>query len=396
MQTNAAGKETNIKTATGTEAHLNPNTGKVTSIRNVHPDGTGTIVHKSPTGVPTTEHIKKDPFAPGHTVKTVTHGSTSYRERELTRRPGYTQRTYVEHNTTYVRVYNERVYGVYGAYPVYVSPYYYGPAYYGYYYNPWAVNVAWGWGGYPGYGYYGAYFAPSPYYASPGAWMADYIIAENLKASYADREAAAADRQAAASDREAAEAQTAAPQPIPAEVRSAYVQQVQTAIQEQAAEASGKAVPAQVPPALSPDFKVFQSYTDVEADNNGEPCALTGGDFVRREEDTPDAAKTVTVTVVTVAKPSASHCAVNSRVRLGVDTLQDWYNSFMAAQQAGFDALAANAGKNGIPAAPDMAKVANPNGQGTPDDPNALAASVQEAKTDANQIQAEVQTGGGQ
>ena len=136
MQTNAAGKVTNIKTATGTEAHLNPNTGKVTSIRNVHPDGTGTIVHKSPTGVPTTEHIKKDPFAPGHTVKTVTHGSTSYRERELTRRPGYTQRTYVEHNTTYVRVYNERVYGVYGAYPVYVSPYYYGPAYYGYYYNP--------------------------------------------------------------------------------------------------------------------------------------------------------------------------------------------------------------------------------------------------------------------
>jgi hypothetical protein len=387
MQTNAAGKVTSIKTPTGTEAHLNPATGKVTSIRNVGADGTGTIVHKSPSGIATTEHIKKDPFAAGHTVRTVTHGGMNYRQRDLLRRPGYSQRTYFDHGRSYVRVYHERVYGVYGAYPVYVPAYYYGPAYYGYFGNPWAVNVAWGWGAYPGYAYYGAYFAPAPYYVSPGAWMADYIIAENLKAAYADQAAAAA------AD---AEAQSAPPQPIPADVRSAYVQQVQTAVQQEAAEASGKAVAEQVPGALSPDFKIFQSYTDVEADNNGEACALTGGDFVRREEDAPDSGKTVAVTVVTVAKPSASHCAINARVRVSVETLQDWYNSFMAAQQAGFDAMAANAGKNGFPAAPESAKVANPNGQGTPDDPNALAASIQEAQNNAAQVQADVQSGGGQ
>ena len=387
VQTNAGGKVTSIKTASGTEAHLNPATGKISSIRHIGPDGTGTIVHKSPSGVPTTEHIKKDPFAPGHTVRTVTHGSTNYRERDLLRRPGYSQRTYYDHGRTYVRVYNQHVYGVYGAYPVYVPAYYYGPGYYGYFGSPWGVQVAFGWGAYPGYAYYGGYFAPAPYYVSPGAWMADYIIAENLKASYADQQTAPpAD----------AEAQTAPPEPIPAEVRTAYVQQVQAAVQQVAAEAAGHAAPDQVPGALRLDFVMFQSYTDVEADNNGEACALTGGDFVKREESTPDAAQTVAVTVVTVAKPSASHCAKNARVRLTVATLQDWYNSFQASQQAGFDALAANAGKNGFPAAPDTAKVANPNGQGTPDDPNALAGSVQEAQNNGAQMQAEVQPGGGQ
>jgi hypothetical protein len=320
-------------------------------------------------------------------VRTVSHGGTNYRERDLSRRPGYSQRTYYDHGHTYVRIYNQHVYGRYGAYPVYVPAYYYGPGYYGYFGSPWGMQVAFGWGAYPGYGYYGGYFAPAPYYASPGAWMADYIIAENLKASYADQQAAPpAD----------AEAQTAPPEPIPSEVRTAYVQQVQAAVQQVAAEAAGHAAADQVPGALSPDFKVFQSYTDVEADNNGEACALTGGDFVKREEDAPDAAKTVAVTVVTVAKPSASHCPMNAHVRLTVATLQDWYNSFQAAQQAGFDAMAANAGKNGFPAAPDSAKVANPNGQGTPDDANALASSVQEAQSNSAQMQAEVQPGGGQ
>jgi hypothetical protein len=147
---------------------------------------------------------------------------------------------------------------------------------------------------------------------------------------------------------------------------------------------------------LSAEFRVFQSYTDVEAIGpNGQECALTGGDFVRREEDVPDSAsKTVAVKVITVAKPTATHCAANALVRLSVDTLQDWYNSFVAAQQAGFDAMAANQGKNGFPPVQDVAKVSNPAGQGVPDDPNTVARAIQDQQTDGSALQASVAGGG--
>ena len=219
--------------------------------------------------------------------------------------------------------------------------------------------------------------------------MADYIIAENLKAAYLAQQDAAADAAAAGTAADI-EAQTAPPPPIPQSIRTAYVQEVEDQVQAAQAQAAGQTVAEAVPGALSPNFRVFQSYSDVEAtDSNGQECALTGGDFVRREDDTPDSTKTVTVTVVTVAKPSASHCVTNAQVRIAVDTLQDWYNSFAESQQAGFDAMASNQGKNGFPAAPDTARVTNPDGQGTPDDPNALAHDLQDKFPHAHLIGAD-------
>ena len=393
IQTNAKGKATSITKPDGTQAHLNPNTGRVTSVHKVEADGSVTSIHNSPAGVRRVEHVSKDPY--GHPVRTVGDGHRGFRERELLRRPGYRQRTYYDHGHAYVRVYHDRVYGVYGAYPVYVPAYYYHPGFYAYFGAPWGAPVAFGWGVYPGYDYYGGYFAPAPYYSSPDAWMADYIISQNLQAAYAAQQDAQADAAAAGGAAPDAEAQTAAPAPIPADVRAAYVQQVQASVQAAQAQAAGQPVADTVPGALSAKFRVFQSYSDVEAtDVNGQECALTGGDFVRREEDVPDSTKTVAVTVVTVAKPTASHCLANSQVRLAVDTLQDWYNSFVESQQAGFDAMAAQQGKNGFPAATDTAKVTNAEGQATPDDPNALASAIQDQQSGAAAIQADA-TGGG-
>jgi hypothetical protein len=378
----------------GFTGHVNSK-GQITHMEHVAPNGDRMALHNSPTGVRRVETVSRDPY--GHQVRTVGDGHRGYRERELMRRPGFRERTFYdrEHPHGYARIYHDRVYGRWGAYPVYVPAYYYHPAFYAWFGVPWGAPVAFGWGAYPGYAVYGGYFAPAPYYASPGAWMADYIIAENLKAAYAAQQDAAADAAAAGTTGQI-EAQTAPPAPIPQDVRSAYVQQVQDQVKIDQGQATGQPVPEDVPGALSPKFRVFQSYTDAEAtDNNGQECALTSGDFVRREDDTPDSTKTVTVSVVSVAKPSASHCMLNAQVRVAVDTLQDWYNSFVAAQQAGFEAMAQQQGKNGFPAAPDVAKVVNPDGQATPDDPNAIAAEIQQQQTSAASMQAAAAGGGG-
>jgi hypothetical protein len=368
------------------EGKVDPHNGRVKMVSRTETDGSRTVVHNSPTGVRRIENVSHDSF--GHSVRTVGDGHRGFRERELLRRPGYRERTYYDHGHAYAYVYHDRTYGRYGAYPVYVPGYYYRPRFYAYFGSPWASAVSFSWGGYPGYGYYGGYFAPPAVYASPNAWMADYIISQNLQATYAAQQDAISDEQASGDPGEV-EAQNATPQAIPQDVRDAYTAQVKVVVQQTATEASGAAPPDAAPGALSPDFRVFQTYADVEVQVGGQECALTGGDFVRREEDVPDTSKTVAVTVVTIAKPTSSHCAMNARIRIPVDTLQDWYNSFIESQQAGYEALAANQGKNGFPPMSDTAKVENSAGQATPDDAGVVANAIQQQGVTANGLQAE-------
>ncbi|MFC5865213.1 hypothetical protein ACFPT7_23105 [Acidicapsa dinghuensis] len=374
----------------GEAGSSDPRTGRVITMSRVNPDGSRLVVHNSPTGVPRYEQTRME-F--GHPVHTVTNGHTGFVERDL-RRPGFHERTYYDHGHVRAFVYRDHLYR-YGRYPVYVPAYYYHPAFYGVFIGGWAGPAfAFSWGSSPGYAGYGAYFAPQPTYASPNAWMADYIINSNLQANYQAQQDAGADavtNGTAGQD----EQQDATPQPIPQDVRDSYAQQVQATAAEQQAEASGQQPPDDATGAMSPNFSVFQSYSDVEADNGGHPCALVGGDFVRREETTPDGNKTVAVTVVTIAVPSQSHCPMNARVRLSVDTLQDWYNNFLQAQQAGMDAMAANQGQNGFPAIADTGRTANALGQATPDDPNAVAGAIQQQSDAAKSMQASA-TGGGE
>lgn len=382
-RTNAAGKATVISKPDGTIAHINPNNGKPTTISKVGKDGTGVIVHNSPTGVRSINYARKDEN--GHVVRVVTHGNIHYQERESQRRPGYRIRSYSVDHRSYVHVYHSVHYGRYGYYPVYVPAYYYRPGFYAYFGNPWATAVVFSWNSYPGYGYYGMYFAPTVTYASPSAWMADYVIANNLQGVYAAQQSA---------DPDSTEPQDGSITPIPQDVRNGYIQEIQNQIQADQAQASGQAPADATPGALNPKFRIFQSYSDVDADLNGEQCAITGGDFVRREEDVPDANGTVAVTVVSIVKPSASHCQANARVRVTVDTLQEWYNGFLDSQQQGFEAMVNLQGHNGVPPAPDTLRAANPEGQATPDDPGVLDNAVQEAQTNASTVQSSIQSGG--
>jgi hypothetical protein len=391
MQTNSKGQLTSVRTPSGIEAHYR--NGQLTTMHKVGPDGSVTDLHSTPGGGHTIRTVTPDPSAPRdgkvHTLRTVSDGHRGYRERELFRRPGYRERTYFANGRTYAVIYHDRDFGRYGAYPVYVPAYTYAPGYYGWIGTPWGASVAFGWGP---LAVYGGYFAPPATYDSPNAWVADYVINQNLQADAATQQDAQADGTQPAADPQA----DVQPQPIPQPVRQQYVEQVQSTVQADQAAASGQPVAEDVPGALSPKHKLFQSYSDTEAtDVNGGECSLTGGDFVQREEDTPDSSKMVAVTVVAIAKPSSTHCAMNARVRLPVDTLQDWYNSYAEHEAAGLQAMASQAGKNGIPAAPDAGRTANPSGQATPDDSGAMASAIQQQQNGANAMHSEV-AGGGQ
>jgi len=92
----------------------------------------------------------------------------------------YAHRTYFVNGRAY-----DRFYGRYPYHGVFLEMYtpavFFAPAFYGWAYNPWAVPVvypvaAWGWGGAPWFGFYGAYFTPYPVYPSAAVWLTDYMI----------------------------------------------------------------------------------------------------------------------------------------------------------------------------------------------------------------------------
>jgi hypothetical protein len=402
LKTNSKGQLSSVTTRSGAEAHFT--NGRLSTLHHVAPDGTVTDIHRSPTGVSTIKTVSRDPY--GHTVRTVSDGHRGYRERDLLRRPGYKERTYFANGHTRVAIYHEQTFGRYGAYPVYVPAYTYSPGFYAYAGTPWGAGVAYGWTPVP---VYGGYFVPPPAYSSPNAWMADYMINQNLQNNAAQQQDAQADAASgeqaepgvapagvpSGTQGDAGDPQAAQPEPIPQSVRDTYAIQVQASIQKAQAQAAGQPAPQDVPPALDPQHTTFQSYSDTEAtDGNGQECALTGGDFVERQEAAPDAQKTILVKVVAVAKPSSSHCGKFAMVRISMEVLVDWSNAESEQLAAGEQALAENAGKNGFPPAPPSGQTPNPAGQGTPDDTTAVASAIQQQQAGSSALISEV--GGGQ
>ena len=113
-------------------------------------------------------------------------------------RPGFVQRPYTYNGQSFAvrnyyyrgRSYNAfyRGYGFHGVnLNVYAPGLYYHPAFYGWAYNPWAapITFSWGWGARPWFVHFGYYFQPYPTYPSAAYWLTDYMIAQDLQASYA-------------------------------------------------------------------------------------------------------------------------------------------------------------------------------------------------------------------
>jgi hypothetical protein len=299
----------------------------------------------------------------------------------------FARRSYYYHGRAYERYYHGYYYR--GAYVnVYAPAYYYGPGFYGWAYNPWAVPVAygWGWGGNPWYGYYGYYFTPYPVYPSAAFWLTDYIIAQDLQASYAARQEAA----------EAAAAPPAAggPPVLTPEVKQQIADEVRAQLALENQEAAQTAQQKDVDPGSSgiarmmsdghPHVFVTGGSLDVVDAASGQECALSEGDALQLQTAPP--ADATTANLVVLASKGGVECPRSSTVTVQFSDLQEMQNHMRETIDQGLQDLQAKQGKGGLPAAP-------PSAQTKPADaPYAAAAPPPESNVSTEIAQADQQS----
>jgi len=398
---NKGGKLSSLSTKNGNEARVNAS-GRVTSIRT---KSGATITHGSRGE---RRVVGERVNARGERYHVVNYGQRGGYVQHGYMRGGhpYYRRTYVYGGRSYAYAYRGYYYhGV--AYYYYAPAYYYGPAYYGWAYNPWPAPVVytWGWGGAPWYGYYGPYWAPAPVYPYASLWLADFLIAENLRLAY--EAAAASDANAANSSPDFApfliytgakadgvtsfggglefdaDAATAAMSP---EVKQLVSDEIKLQIEAEknsstaAADNSTDAVPA----ALDPKHTVFVVSSPLDVTVNEEACTLSAGDVVQRTENEAGSDNAVAVKVLS---GKSNDCAAGSIARVQVTDLQDMHNDFRQKMDTGLEQL--SKGGNGLPKPPDSGKKANPDGQAQPD-ANADA-DLQTQNADAEGAEKDVQ-----
>jgi hypothetical protein len=349
------------------------------------------------------------------------HGG--YSQRAYYRHGGnvYVQRTYYRGGRSYAYGYRSYYYGgrpYYG----YAPAYYYHPVYYGWAYNPWPAPVYynWGWGGQPWYGYYGPYYQPYPVYPAASLWLTDYLISENLRLAYEAQAAAglvpphfepqssdvlsslwSSDPLVAANLASAYPAgsymlgggnPSAGGAQMPADVKQAISEQIKKEIAAEKESAANKdkstaATGDQIPAALDPNTRYFVVSSDQDlTTSEGTECTLTPGDVVYRTGDTPDDDNMVDATVKSAKK---DECAVGATVGVDVGDLQEMHNNLRQTMDEGLKKLAENAGKNGLPAAPDT-KTTEGEIPAPAADSN-VADDLQQTQKDADQAEAELQ-----
>jgi hypothetical protein len=415
LEYSPTGHPVKVVTNKGTEARFDTH-GKVSTIKT----SGGMTINREPNGQRriVTEHRDANNHFES---RVVTAGpNRGFVERRFERGGHeYVRRTYVYEGRTNVAVYRTYYYNNV-AYYHYVPAYYYAPVYYGWAYNPWPAPAyyTWGWYGDPWYRPYGYYFAPYPVYPSADFWLTDYLIAENLRASYqaqgaanvdaaaANADAAAANANAAAANAGAAAAQrssqagavTLTPevkQMIAEEVKAQLAAEQAAATQNVTASATPTSVPAQpagntdqVPPALDPNLRVFIVTTSLDVTANGQSCSLSAGDVLSRMDNLPDSNNTVGVMVLSSKK---SDCGMDSWQRVQVADLQEMHNRFREQLDTGLKTLADNQGKKGIPSGPAAGGRKNPDGTSAPDDAAVVATKLKQQQQEADQTEKEVQ-----
>jgi len=279
-------------------------------------------------------------------------------------RPGYIGRPYMYHGHEFARrsyYYHGRVYDRYYnpyryhglALEVYAPGRYYGPGFYGWAYNPWASPVAYSWGfaGAPGYGYYGAYYAPYPVYPTPSLGLTDYLISTSLQANY---EAQLASGPPPPMGPDAA--------PLTADVKQLVADEVQRQIALENAESQQNAAGRPIDPASSsiarqladgqPHAFIAGSEVDV-VDATGQECAVTDGDVLQLTR--PPAPDATEASLVVMSSKGGKDCHKSAVVSVSLDQLQEMQNHMRETVDQGLADLQTKQGKGGLPAAPPSA-----------------------------------------
>jgi hypothetical protein len=312
--------------------------------------------------------------------------SHGYVEHPIASRPGYVARTYVAGGRPYVAVYRQYSYQGF-VYYRFVPAVFYRPFFYDWVFNPWPAPIyfAWGWNGAPWFGYYGAYFTPTPVYATSALWLTDYLLAQDLQRAYQDQQQSEEVRQPATAG------QTVALSP---EVKQAIAQEVEQQLAAEQAAAGGDSAqdPLQsasmeaVPPALDPTQRIFVVSTNLDVRSGGQVCALTAGDILLRTADSIGADGRVGVSVLN-SKPG--DCLINATTAVDVAALQEMHNQFREQIDSGLSFLAFNQGKGGLPKGPDAGPRSLTQGWAKAD--GKAESELKKQEKDADQAESEAQ-----
>jgi hypothetical protein len=318
----------------------------------------------------------------------------------------FVQRSYFYHGHAYSR--NYMGYPYRGAYlSVYAPGVFYSPYFYGWAYNPWAMPIAfgWGWGGSPWFGYYGYYFSPYDSYPSASAWLTDYMISQDLQASYA--------AQQEAGEVDGAPTAAGGPPELTPDVKQQIADEVRNQLALENQEAQQNAHQLDADPGSSGIDRLFSDAGKGNAhvlvvgapldvvDATQTECALSDGDVLALRTAPPTDAKAVDLVVL--ASKGGQECQKQATVSVSLEDLQEMQNSMRATIDQGLQELQDKQGKGGLPALPSTAQAQPAQAQysaiAPPPDPNAaseIQQQDQQGDSAEKDVTTEASTGGGQ
>jgi hypothetical protein len=253
----------------------------------------------------------------------------------------YVQRTYLVNNEIRTHYYSSYTYrGVVVEH--YVPRTYYPLGFYAWAGDPWVrpVSYSWGWRRDPWFEYYGGYYTPLEVYPSPALWLADFVVAESLRAAYLSR---------VEYETEPEGLYAAANTPVSPELRREIAQQVQFQLAQErdaSLHPGQEASYGEVPNLLRSPNKLFVVAGNLSVDSSGQECTLSPGDVLRYQSDLREGAQ------LQVVSSKSMECPVRSSVTVSINDLQEMHNQMRVQMEAGMSALHASQGADGIPPAP--------------------------------------------
>jgi hypothetical protein len=314
-------------------------------------------------------------------------------------KPGYFSRTYVRGG----RVVDSRVYGQHSftrfgrtfTYQSFVPAVAFAPAYYAWAVRPWptAVTYQWGWEKERWYAAYGDYFTPYSDYTSLDLWVTDYVISQNMRASYqnwqadtytdtdsasgeaaqpgdAPSSASSESETPSASDPAATSDQTpppqAAPPPITPEIKQQLNTQIKLKLREREKTTGESANDG--PGALKPGHTLFRvnAPLDVPSDTPGRVCSLGPDDYIERTGEMDNNGNVP----VEVKLSAISDCGTGLVTRVSENDLEAMDSEQDEQLTGAMLAASKKMGPKGLPKAPAATPLLVSAGQ-TPADANA-------------------------
>lgn len=338
-----------------------------------------TVVTQTPHGMRTEQRFAAGgriveatrPTPGGGTVHAVRYGNGVSGVVEHNLKPGYVSRTYVRGGRVVdAKIYSQHSFTRFGrtfTYQSVVPAVAFAPAFYAWAARPWSTAVAyqWGWEKESWYSAYGDYFTPYAHYTSLDLWLTDYVISQDMRASYQnwqadtypDSDPAASEGSASGDDTQPDAAAPenppppppeAAPPPITPEIKQGLNAQIKLQLRERqkaTVEPSDNG-----PGALRPGHTLFRVNTplDVPSDTPGSVCSLGPDDYIERTGDMDNNGNVP----VEVKLSSISDCGTGLVTRVSENDLEAMDSEQQEQLTRAMLAAAKSMGPKGLPKAP--------------------------------------------